>query len=116
MLMPALALVGAAVFMPTRPVSGDATFTVFGNGSDSCGEWTQGRRQGVAAVSESWADGFLSGVNWRRMNAGMSGHLGSDTDQPGLYAWIDNYCQQHPLEKLEGAVQYLVFELNGNQW
>jgi hypothetical protein len=115
MLMPVLVLTGAAVFMPTRPVSGDTTFTLVGDGWRSCATWTQDRHGGKAWGDLAWVDGFISGVNWSRMTAGKSGRLGSATNQAGMDAWIDDYCQQHPLEKLTDAAQGLVMELEGHQ-
>jgi hypothetical protein len=118
-LMPALALIGAAVFMPTRPVSGDTSFFSFtAIGYRSCGRWTDDRRQGALDMDadEFWVSGFLSGVNFSRATDGKSGSLGSGTDQPGLYAWIDNYCQQHPLDDIAVATIELVYELDGHQW
>src|ERR1700745_4024949 len=115
MLLSALALAGAAVFMPTGQVNGGAHYLVFG-GETTCRQWTQARREGNAEVDRSWVNGFISGVNWARMVSGKSGGMGSKTDSAGLEHWIDKYCQQHPLEKLELAVQSLAIELSGSQW
>jgi hypothetical protein len=116
MLMPALVLTSAAVFMPTRQVSGDTGFLVFGYSLDNCGDWTQARHGGYADAKVGWVAGFITGVNYARMMSGKWGGLGSKTDQAGMDAWIDNYCQQHPLEHLAKAALALVAELDGNQW
>ena len=51
--------------------------------------------------------GFVSGANASR----NSDDFLVDPDGPGLLAWIDNYCPQHPLENLFTASDSLIFEL-----
>jgi hypothetical protein len=55
----------------------------------------------------SWVLGFLSGVN--------SEQLGPDfleqTNSAGILAWMNSYCQRHPLERIVTAAQKLKNEL-----
>ena len=55
-----------------------------------------------------WALGFLSGVN-------ISGSAGTDFLEPidgqAVWAWLDNYCRDHPLDEFPGAIKALVREL-----
>lgn len=76
--------------------------TTDGLGSGSCGTWTARRTQGRphAWGYEQWLLGFLSG-------AGMWGKTGLDplnnVDANGVWAWVDNFCRDHPLTSLEGV-------------
>ena len=77
-------------------------------GGVSCGAWTSERKidSFLAKGFEYWVVGFISGVNWS-----TAGNLGGGTDNPGLYAFIDNYCAPHPLDDLGQAVGALIVEL-----
>lgn len=81
-------------------------YTIKGGGAASCGAWTEARRlraiagQGEHFLYESWVLGFLSGI----------GFVGEDNDDPlhgldyqGVLAWIDNYCQAHPIDNVSHA-------------
>jgi len=106
----------AAVAIPLCGVpqlsTADVNALVIGSGLDSCGAWTQDRRNNVALGEESWVAGFLSGVNtvYAAETPG-TGNLGQKTDYYGLMAWIDGYCQAHPLDDLLTASIFLVGEL-----
>jgi hypothetical protein len=77
---------------------------VMGPGGVSCGQWTKdratNREEGYADAS--WVLGFLSGYNF----------IAKGTDSSGAFAWIDNYCAQHPLNDLSDATIALVEELS----
>jgi hypothetical protein len=59
-------------------------------------------------IAQYWALGFLSGVN-------ISGSAGTDFLEPidgqAVWAWLDNYCRDHPLDEFPGAIKALVREL-----
>jgi hypothetical protein len=81
-----------------------------GAGTRSCGTWTAARHDKqslqaqVDAVDDSaWVLGFLSGIGndaWIRLPSGDAVDPLRGTDRDGVLAWIDNYCQAHPLEKI----------------
>src|SRR5215469_12180966 len=62
----------------------------------SCGGYTAERVSNRGQQYEFWALGFLSGVNWL-------GNSDSDflkgLDGNAVWAWMDNYCREHPLER-----------------
>lgn len=87
--------------------------TVAGQGTNSCGTWTSWRRAAAAAETrggiqtdqarwsyqiEQWILGFLSGIAIRGSVDPLKG-----TDFEGVWAWVDNYCQAHPLDDLATA-------------
>jgi hypothetical protein len=77
-----------------------AEYTAIGVGTSSCGSWTAYRRNREAFGFEQWILGFLSG-------AGFEGTDGTDplnnTDADAVWAWMDNYCLAHPLDKIMNA-------------
>jgi hypothetical protein len=78
---------------------------MFGAGNSvSCGTWTKIRGSNQARPAEQWVAGYLSGVN---MTSDKRDILG-DTDGDGVMAWLDNYCQAHPLDKIIKATGSLV--------
>ncbi len=69
----------------------------------------------LADVYEGWVAGFLSGSN--SILANSDAHIDvleqakAETDAQGLWAWIDNYCQTHPLDAVAQAADALGGEL-----
>jgi hypothetical protein len=91
------------------------TVTVIGVGLNSCGSWTEARStNGTAArVYESWVDGFLSGSNEFILSQLKLDPLHEQLigDAKGLYRWMDDYCQAHPLNSIYAAADALDTEL-----
>jgi hypothetical protein len=67
---------------------------VIGEGSTSCGAWTQARQAQSpnAALIAQWIAGYVSGSN-------VEGEQHPDAlvgvDVKGLIGWIDNYCRSN---------------------
>ncbi|SEJ40735.1 hypothetical protein SAMN05192539_1010142 [Paraburkholderia diazotrophica] len=78
-------------------------------GVPSCGQWIA-RKNSVSdkATSESWLLGYLSGLA-----TGTRVDILRDTDYDSLIAWMDNYCNTHPLERVSGGAAQLYIELQG---
>ena len=75
----------------------------------SCGGYTMERTLPQRGQQlEYWALGFLSGVN-------MAGNADTEFlagfDGEALWAWLDNYCRDHPLDRFPVAVTALCREL-----
>jgi hypothetical protein len=85
-------------------------FENLGIGNDSCGQWTQTRREvGYRwQAYMSWVQGFLTAYN---VFTEGTHDVTRGVDSDGLAGWIDNYCQQHPLDNLAAAAQQLTTEL-----
>jgi hypothetical protein len=85
--------------------------TYIGDGSNSCGAWTQERATDTQRVQlwKGWLLGFLSGANIWDSNADFL--LTQKLDAAALYAWMDNYCRAHPLDTVYFAAIKLVVEL-----
>jgi hypothetical protein len=90
--------------------------TTLGLGNRSCGSWTQARHSNgaMADVYESWVAGFLSGSNSIISNSDHIDILKQSSaqgDAQGLWAWVDSYCQAHPLNAVAQAADALGGEL-----
>lgn len=74
----------------------------------TCGTWNQHRYADDQStmVDEAWLIGYLSGIS---TSADIDFIKMIDTDS--IKAWMDDYCQAHPLSFLEDGGQALVLEL-----
>ncbi|HLY47493.1 MAG TPA: hypothetical protein VKQ73_18085 [Stellaceae bacterium] len=95
----------------SSPMSADAKIAILGRGNDSCGEWTQERqkRSWLGAALEQWVLGFFSAYN--AYGQTINGDVTKGTDPYGVMAWIDNYCNAHPLDPIDFAAGHLLVEL-----
>lgn len=77
-------------------------YRAIGVGTMSCGSWTAARRtQGADAFAlQQWVAGFLSGIGYQGPGNPLNG-----VDAEGVWAWIDNYCRSHPLDKIRMAAE-----------
>jgi hypothetical protein len=87
----------------------------YGAGTQSCGQWLASRLHGQEVLPHqsdanpnnlSWVLGWLSAAGYYLPSALR------DTDPDAVAAWVDNYCREHPLEKLQVAAASLVDELS----
>ncbi len=63
-------------------------------------------------MSEQWILGFLSGVGYAGNESGLDPLIGVDDE--GVWAWVDNYCQAHPLDLLiQAAVAFRMAHPHG---
>ena len=108
------------VAVPVAAVGADDSelFAVIGVGAGSCGEWTneRGTPLGYGTNMEGWLLGFVTAHNMNLpKDAGAFRNLAENTDYLGLFAWMDNYCEEHPMELIYEAAMSIVAEL-GTQW
>ena len=80
------------------------TYTVYGVGAQSCGKWTAEKSELVRGFMNSWVLGYVTALG------GVAG--ARDTDSQAITAWVDNYCREHPLNRLDEAAATLVGELS----
>lgn len=105
-----LVLMTQAIFVAGSAAQSEFTRLIFGEGGgSSCGVWRQERQTPTPKVGRlvQWVAGYLSGVNTERTSSDFL--VGTDFD--GLMAWVDNYCQSHPLDAVGVAAAKLVIEL-----
>lgn len=58
-------------------------------------------------MDTSWLGGFLTGVNFHPRFYNVT----TGTEMSEMLAWLDNYCEGHPSERVGDAAQDLVLEL-----
>jgi len=85
----------------------DYDYMIYGYPDTSCGTWTTERDKDSSEgwQLESWILGWISGAGW----AGDT-EL-KNTDSQALIQWINNYCQENPLDELIDGVKALTVEL-----
>jgi hypothetical protein len=96
----ALFLVGSTVL--ATPAS--AALTV-GVGTAACVDWTTHRHMngdGGVYKDQQWILGFLAGMRFAQMPEAPPRAVNADD----LWAIVDDYCEQNPTDRLEGAAVY----------
>jgi hypothetical protein len=101
-------LIVISMVLMTNQALGTSRY-VLGAGTASCGAWLEARRGRAHAVGmESWVLGYVSRANgW----SGLDYDFLADPDAPALFAWLDGYCLQHPLDTLRAATDELIHDL-----
>ncbi len=98
-----------ALMLTARAAEVQPTVTVLGFPNTSCGAWVTyrgGNARVQAFYLELWVLGFLSGIGYAGSGSGLNPLNGVDAD--GVSAWIDNYCQAHPLDRIVEAATAFV--------
>lgn len=87
----------------------DAANSLTYMGAKSCGEWVKRRAEKgwPAIVLGHWVTGFLSGIAVGNNNDILKGAEGES-----LMLWMDNYCQDNPLDDTWDAAQQLANQLS----
>ena len=78
-------------------------------GSAYCGTWVKERavdKSWLTIVNEGWLIGYLSGLA-----AGKDKDILKGTDNDSIFLWMDNYCKERLLERVDNGVIELFFEL-----
>jgi hypothetical protein len=91
---------------------GQGRITVLGSGTISCGNWLELRRADQAGPVGNWTNGYLTG---RQDGASMRLTDSQTGDFAGRNAWIDQYCQSHPIDELLEASRALFQALRAKQ-
>lgn len=77
-------------------------YTVYGQGTATCGTWIAERERGGYKDMEYWVLGYITAAGYYETNKLKK------SDRQALRAWIDNYCQKNPLSQLVDGAQGLV--------
>ena len=111
----ALALAGL-IFTQAEaaPSPRPATYSVWGVGVSSCGNWTDTSpaANSTKFLMLSWLQGYLSAYN---NYVDHGGNVAKGTDIPGIIAWMDNYCHAHPLDNVATASDALMQALKAEK-
>jgi hypothetical protein len=80
---------------------------VIGGGADSCGKWLASKDfPHVRDQFTHWVLGFITGNNWARNQSQVY-----PPDGPAVAAFVDQYCRNHPLDRIFNAAEFLVTEM-----
>jgi hypothetical protein len=88
-------------------------YAVEGAGVQSCADYhaESKKNSSMHYIDINWAKGFITGVNYIRVQTMESSPLGAGLDLDSLTLWIDNYCLENPRATLSDASAALVNEL-----
>ncbi len=77
---------------PAVELPGD--YAVEGAGVQGCADYHADRKKNSSMhyINMNWAKGFITGVNYMRVQTMESSQLGAGLDLDSLTLWIDNYC------------------------
>lgn len=95
---------------------GISNAVTYGMGVDSCGKWLANHDPKNPsdllrnAVEHQWLLGWVSAAGYYGEALPRPLRL-RRADGPALFAWVDNYCHQHPLDPLAFAAARLVAAL-----
>jgi len=79
---------------------------VYGWAAESCSSWTDAEQSSVNHPTQyQWVAGFLSGLS-----LDFSEEI-EQTDIPSAVAWANNYCADHPSDKIMSAAEALAVQL-----
>jgi hypothetical protein len=83
----------------------DVPYEIYGAGTESCGTYvTEPHGSGAKLLDVQWVLGYISPIGlWQS----LENHKLADTDANAMEVWVNNYCQAHPLDTLQGAVDAL---------
>ncbi len=100
----------AALLLAVFLISGTAwaTYNSYGVGNASCGAWTEDKKTEGASYWQKaeWIFGYLTAYS-RWVEGPVLGPVGK-SDVSGTRAWVDNYCQENPLELVAEAAEQLI--------
>ena len=78
----------------------------FGAGNDSCGKWISERKTEADWLYEGqWILGYVSAFAFIKQVTLRQ------TDPHAIVAWMDSYCENHPLDPLFVATKNLILDL-----
>jgi len=103
------------VILLSGPALSQETYMVFGTGTISCGAWTKDRTDASVKSwqAEQWVSGYITAYNfWVEDEGGPVNRLPADGYGP--IAWIDNYCQENPLEAVATAAAQMIYAIRDN--
>jgi len=110
-----LLLVAAGMLVTMENVMAtDDKAVMAGAGSTSCGQYLEFKQEGEMFGNAyfSWAQGFMSAVNLNFLGEGNKTDL---SDTAGQEKWLENYCNENPLEIYSTAVVMLWTALRSMQ-
>ena len=99
-----VALIAAVMAALSHPSEAAGQAYVLGAGSESCGKMLSdvAETEEAKRLYVTWVLGFFTAASfWHRAHV-------DDLDAEGIFAWMMNYCQSHPLSQVAMAASVLL--------
>ena len=100
--------IGLALAIGFAMAKAEEKVTMIGAGNNSCGAWTAAKSSGKRIEYVGWLLGYATGVN---VEKGAARDVLKDTDADAIVGWMDNFCANAPLVRIEMAAEALIGEL-----
>jgi hypothetical protein len=94
---------------PSAFAAEEKTVNMIGHGVESCGAWTESRKDGNSAGYGDWLLGYLSAVNLWGPTGGRD--LLHNRNGQEMVEWVDKYCNIFPDHEIESAARQLILDL-----
>jgi len=78
--------------------------TIYGVGAKTCGTWIEKRRTNDHFDMGQWMLGYISATDYYAFEL-------KESEGQAFIAYMDNYCQQNPLDEFAVGVRRLIGEL-----
>lgn len=98
---PLTILIFAAVILYSSVASAS---TIYGMGAKTCGTWIEKRRTNDHFDMAQWMLGYISAAGYYAFDL-------KESEGQAFVAYMDNYCQQNPLDDFSVGVRQLINEL-----
>lgn len=109
MLLRAIIVAALAAGIPVTSHAQNKQFQYYGfPGNDSCGSWTDHRKNRGNQILEGWVLGFVTSAN---IYGQHDGQLGEGSGATAMLAWVDQYCAANPLDSVLQTSIKLIDEL-----
>lgn len=100
--MKPLATLILAVMLSWSPLA--PASTNYGAGTKTCGTWIEKRRTDDYFDMAQWMLGYISATDYYAFDL-------KESEGQAFIAYMDNYCQQNPLDEFAVGVRKLISEL-----
>ena len=82
-----------------------------GAGAVTCGTWIESRKNGTWRTEINWILGFISSYNHNIYIGTNPDGVFGNTDANSLALWMDNFCNENPLDLVYDGTSKLLDEL-----
>lgn len=92
---------------------------VYGSGVSSCGKWNAASQLYQKEPLLQWVLGYVTFASILEGKIDALPYIQAlelkDTDVEAILGWVDNYCQENPIDNIQKASSSLVEVLNKNK-
>lgn len=103
-----LALVAASACGSTQAMDDNGNYAIWGFGNKSCNAYASSRAADEALEFRHYIMGYLTAYNTLSPN---TPNITGRKTLPELAEWLDDYCEQNPMDSFDRALKMLVTDV-----